>query len=174
MNGFLWLCLGTSDNEPWRPHEDWELRCGPWEGGRTEQCSFKYLSNHWQCMTALQGRRHLSWWTLPLYGRCDLLEGTELINPFSPLYPPVLWGGGPTETGPNACERGTGKPPTPHSTHQSADQSLTTMVRVVLYSWVFLDSKIWRRLLQGTLDRKEKQGLATHSHFPTGSKMGKD
>ena len=173
MNGFLWLCLGTRDNEPWRPHEDWELRCGPWEGGRTEQCSFKYLSNHWQCMTALQGRRHLSWWTLP---HTEDVTSSKVLS-WSILSPPsthLSYGGAPTETGPNACERGTGKPPTPHSTHQSADQSLTTMVRVVLYSWVFLDSKIWRRLLQGTLDRKEKQGLAIHTHFPTGSKMGKD
>lgn len=57
-----------------------------------EQRSFKYLSNHWQCVTALQGIRHLSWCPLPPYKRHDLLEGTETDQSFLPLPTCPVWG----------------------------------------------------------------------------------
>lgn len=100
---------------------------------------------------------HLSWCPLPPYRRHDLLEGTETDQSFLPLPTCPVWGLS-TETGPNACERGMGKPP-PHTllmTHQSTDQSLTMMVLVVLTVEPSLTIRLGG-LLQGTLDRKKRR-----------------
>ena len=113
--GYVWEPV-TMNHDHGDPTKTETLRCSPWEGGVTEQCSYitAITNSAWQLC---KGQSIFPDIPSPHKENGISSEVLKMIIPFYSLYPLVTCGWLPTKTGPNACERGTGTPPTPRSTH---------------------------------------------------------
>lgn len=167
----------------WTTVTPWRLRIKLWswerrrEGGDRSNVVLSISVNHWQGVTALQGIRHLPP-GVPLPHTEDMTSSRRYWNwsVLSPLPTCPVWGAIPRrlvlmpvkeEWEPSHPTLPAHDPSKyrPVSNNDGPSGSLT------------VEPSLTIRLggvTSGNTRSKRKEGLAIHTHFPTGSKMGKD